>query len=334
MVFHWSLSDCKSAQVSRTFLSILTYLDNAVVWMVSSCSLISKSSSPFTKLLEIVPSAPITNGITVNFMVYRSFISLASSKYLPLSSFSFNFHSVVCAGRQSPLFGRFSFVIFFLAITRSDRLAGIMWSICISKSQNILCVLFSSRIDSGLYIYHFFSMVKFQSFPQFLVDHLSYPVESNFILFCTTLLHQFIMWLSVLSLSPHNLFLLFCCVLSIFALTLLVLTALFCSAIRKDSVFLLRLPFPNYVQVFLCEISSVCRLKYPYNCFSSHFCFMLHVLFLVTVISLSLVIFYIVCKSSCRCIDVIIISITIIIIYLIYLLQVFYLRFELNRDLS
>ena len=36
MVFHWSLSDSKSPQVSRTLLSILTVLNNAVVWLVST----------------------------------------------------------------------------------------------------------------------------------------------------------------------------------------------------------------------------------------------------------------------------------------------------------
>ena len=34
MVFHWSLSDRKSAQVSMTLLSILTNLDNAIVWII------------------------------------------------------------------------------------------------------------------------------------------------------------------------------------------------------------------------------------------------------------------------------------------------------------
>ena len=36
MVFHWSLSDSKFPQVSRTLLSILAVLNNAVVWMVST----------------------------------------------------------------------------------------------------------------------------------------------------------------------------------------------------------------------------------------------------------------------------------------------------------
>ena len=45
MVFYWSLSDSKSPQVSRTFLSILADLITAVVWMVSILPLIFNSSS-------------------------------------------------------------------------------------------------------------------------------------------------------------------------------------------------------------------------------------------------------------------------------------------------
>ena len=36
MVFHWSLSDSKSPQVSRTRLRILAVLSNAVIWIVST----------------------------------------------------------------------------------------------------------------------------------------------------------------------------------------------------------------------------------------------------------------------------------------------------------
>ena len=81
---------------------------------------------------------------------------------------------------------------------------------------------------------------------------------------------------------------------------------LFNGAIKRDSVSLLKHPFLSYVQVFSCEILSVCSLKYTYSCFSSHFCFvvnivllifMLSVVFLVTVISLSLFFFYVVFES-------------------------------------
>ena len=73
MVFHWSLSDNKSPQVSRTLLSILAVVNNAVVWMVSTRSPTSKSSSPFSNPLVAVPNAPITIGIIVTCM-FHSFI--------------------------------------------------------------------------------------------------------------------------------------------------------------------------------------------------------------------------------------------------------------------
>ena len=68
MVFHWSLNDSKSPQVSRTLLWILTDLNNLVVWMVFTRLLISKSSSLFNNPLVTVPRAPITIDINVTFM--------------------------------------------------------------------------------------------------------------------------------------------------------------------------------------------------------------------------------------------------------------------------
>ena len=68
MVFHWSLRDSKSPQVSRTLLGILAVLNNAVFWMVSTRPPASKSSSLFNKHFVTVPKAPITTGIIVTFM--------------------------------------------------------------------------------------------------------------------------------------------------------------------------------------------------------------------------------------------------------------------------
>ena len=52
IISHWSLSDSKSLQVSKTRLSILVDLDNDVVLMVSFCPLIFKTSSSFTKVFR------------------------------------------------------------------------------------------------------------------------------------------------------------------------------------------------------------------------------------------------------------------------------------------
>ena len=60
--------------------------------------------------------------------------------------------------------------------------------------------------------------------------------------------------------------------------------ALFCSAIRKDSVSLLKFSFCSHIRVFSCEISPFCHLKYPYNCFSLHFCFLVYVFILFVLI--------------------------------------------------
>ena len=91
MVFHWRLSDSKSPQVSRTLLSILAVFNNAIVWMVSTRLLTSKSSGPFNNPLVTVPKAPITIGIIVAFIFHSFFNSLARSRYLSLFSHSFSF---------------------------------------------------------------------------------------------------------------------------------------------------------------------------------------------------------------------------------------------------
>ena len=69
---------------SLGFFSVFSPLNNAVVWIVSVRPAISNSSSPFIKPLEIGPSAPFTNGITVIFMFHTFYSSLVSFKYLSL----------------------------------------------------------------------------------------------------------------------------------------------------------------------------------------------------------------------------------------------------------
>ena len=75
MVSHWSLSDSKALQVSRTRHGILTVLNNDVVRMASTRPLTSKSSSSFNNPLVTVPKAPTTIGIIVTTMLHSFFNS-------------------------------------------------------------------------------------------------------------------------------------------------------------------------------------------------------------------------------------------------------------------
>ena len=65
--FNWNLTDSKSPQVSRTYLSILADLNSAVV---SILPMFSNFSSLFSNSSGTVPSAPLTTGITVNLMFH------------------------------------------------------------------------------------------------------------------------------------------------------------------------------------------------------------------------------------------------------------------------
>ena len=96
MVFYWSLSDSKSPQVSRTLLSILAVLNDAVVWMVSTRPPISKSSSPFSNPLVTVPNAPITIGIIFTSMFHSFFQFPRKVEVFILLFTFFLFYPVVC----------------------------------------------------------------------------------------------------------------------------------------------------------------------------------------------------------------------------------------------
>ena len=152
MVFHWSLSDGKCPQDSRTFLGIQADLNNAVVWMVYVRPLISKPSSFLTKLLRTVPCASIIIGITVTFL-FHHIILLWQGPSICLSFRFLKFHSMFRWENKVNHSADSFFFSFLLIITRSGRLVEFRWSVCKSKSQRIWCVSFS-RADSGLWIYH------------------------------------------------------------------------------------------------------------------------------------------------------------------------------------
>ena len=172
--------------------------------------------------------------------MFHSFFQFPCKVQLLILLFTFfQFYSVVSQHRK--VYNSTS-SLFLLIITRSGRLAEIKWPICISKSQISLCVSFFRR-DSGFYIYHLFVWPNLN----FLQNSLRITLPTRLCLvlysFCDNLQYSLIMWLIVSSLSPDNKLLLFCCVLSICALIWLVFMSLFCAAIRRDSLSLLRFPF-------------------------------------------------------------------------------------------
>ena len=119
MVFHWSLSDSNSPQVSRTLFS------NAVISMVSTSPPTSKSSIPFCNPLVTVTNVPITIGIIVTCM-FPSFFQFHSKGRGTYPSFHF-LSVLFCGqlGQQSHQFFKFSFFFFLLIIIKSGHLAEI-----------------------------------------------------------------------------------------------------------------------------------------------------------------------------------------------------------------
>ena len=228
--------------------------------MVSTRPSTSKSNSPFNNPLLTVPKSPIAIVIIVKFIFHSIFfISLDRSRYL---SFFLLFFSVLFCGQpgqQSTILQ----VLFFLLFTiRSGILAEIRWSVCMPTAHRSLCVSFS-RTYYGLCIYYQFvwSYLNFNHISKWIT---LFP-QSCLVLyfFCSNVPHSLVMRLIVSSLSPHNLHLLFCCILLILSFNWLFLMALFCASIKRGSVSLLMFPFLSHVQDFSCEMLLISRLKRP-----------------------------------------------------------------------
>ena len=141
MVFHWSLSDTKSLQVSRTFLCILAVLNNAVVWMVFTRPPNSKSSMPFNNPLVAVRKALITIGLIVTFM-FHTFFQFSSKVQVLIRLFpSFQFYSV--ASQDSEVHN-FAYSLFCCCL--------LLWGLVFWPRLGDLCVCQS---PIGVYVCHF-----------------------------------------------------------------------------------------------------------------------------------------------------------------------------------
>ena len=146
----------------------------------------------------------------------------------------------------------------------------------------VLCVSFY-RTDSGLCIYQ----LVVSSIFNFLYHSLWITLPNQSCLlshyFCANLLHSLIIVINrfvSITTFPTPPFFFF---LHILVFIWLVLMALFCAAIRRDSVSLVRFSFPFHGHVFSFEMSLASRLKRP----ECHFPF--HLSFLVVVVLLILV---------------------------------------------
>ena len=194
MVSHWSLSDSKCPLISRSLFSFLADLNNAVVWLISTRPLISKSSSSCINRLVTVPKAPIIVSIRVTFMFNNFFNSLAWSVYLSTCLFSFSFNFTLKSAEITK--STIRQVLFCLIISRSGCLTEIRWSICISKCQRSLCASFS-RVYSRLCKFNLFVCSNFS----FLHNSqwITLPNQSCLVLysFCANLQHSLIISLFV-----------------------------------------------------------------------------------------------------------------------------------------
>ena len=203
--------------------------------MVSTHPLISKSSSPFTKLWRsfrtqqfqlVLPSPSCSIPFSVLWQGPSIFLSFRFLRFLPCGPPEW----------QSPLVGKFGFFFSFFVkdylVWSSDR---IRWSLRIAKSQRFLCVSFS-KTDSGFCKYHLavwsnFSFLHNSKWITFLAQSCQVLYS-----FCPSLLHSLNMWLMASFLSLYNLHFLFYCVKSILVLTSLVFMTLFCVTIRRNSI--------------------------------------------------------------------------------------------------
>ena len=216
--------------------------------MVSTPPLPSKFSSLFTN--------PETE--TPNYNWYKRhlhiprFLQFPSKVKVFVLHFIFvQFFSIVSRDSKVNNFASSLFLLFI--IIRYCRLAEIRWSVCMSKFHRGLCASFS-KIYVGLCIYYLLVWSNLSFLHNY--QWITLPTKSCVVLypFCANLLHSLIMWLIILSLSPHKLHLLFCCVLYSLALIWSVLLALFCAAIRRDRFSLkvfLSLPRPCFPEWYV-----------------------------------------------------------------------------------
>ena len=175
-------------------------------------------------------------------MFLSFFNSLARSRYLFFFLLS-SYFILWSAGRAK--FTIFQILFFFLIIISLvywPRLSYLF--VCQSPIRVDVCHSLGQLLGCAYTICSYGQIKNFFHISLWI----TLPTQSCLVIWsCAYLLHSLIMWLIVSSLSPHNQHLLFCCILSILILIWLVIMALFCATIRKDSISLLKFPFLSHV---------------------------------------------------------------------------------------
>ena len=124
--------------------------------MVSILHLISSSSCLFLQVFKTAQSAPITIGISVTLMYIVFFFLVLLLGQTILSIFCALCYFYFAVSRN----GKINEITSFFPCELKLGLVGIMWFVCISKSQGILCVLFS-KMDSDSCLYHLVARSNF-----------------------------------------------------------------------------------------------------------------------------------------------------------------------------
>ena len=144
--------------------------------MVSTCPLISKSSSLFTKPLGFVSSTPLTIGITITFIIHCFLSSLARSNYLFLFLLSFIF--TLLSARMAKF--TIQQVLFFCWQSLSLVICPRLGNLFVSQNPWYFAHLI---LQDRLWVLHIplIYIVKFKFLAFFPVDHLP---QSSYTFLC------------------------------------------------------------------------------------------------------------------------------------------------------
>ena len=162
MIFHWCISDSKSPHILRTLLTMLLDSQNS-------------SSDLYFPLSLFYTFRKHSKGTNYNWY-YRYFsvpqlFRLSVKIQVPVYLFGFLSFSLQSARTTKSI--QWLVLFFFLLI--DTRSIFFSW-IYLKVPENFMGPIFLNRFWGELIT--FISLVIFQSFAQFLLDHLSYPVMS------------------------------------------------------------------------------------------------------------------------------------------------------------